>query len=326
MRNELIAERADFFGGLVIKQPGHAFGQIAHHAVGHREGGGEDHTRLVNHIGRQTPAIRQVTARGGGFVIKHQGDARVFQGQNTRGNSQLEAAVHRADPFGGQTEFFFQIKRAALGRQFNGLHRGGQAFKAVVAVFGFDDKFHVLVNLFLLNFRGNRFNHIAAGENFVQHAFAEDFVPAAGAAGGNTADDHGFFAVVGSRRGNAACAGVGRFGGTGGFFSRGGVAGDPVYKSRVKGVVVAVHIGSGPIQMDTGRNQVGEQVVKFHNAALFGVVGGQDLNVLFVGQGVGGQGGKHAFGAAFHKQAHAGLVRGLELFNPFHGVRNLRDH
>ncbi len=327
MGDKFVAERADFFGGLIIKESRHAFGKVTHHAVGHGESGGENHARFVNHIGRQTPAVRQVAARGGGFVIKDERNARVFESEDTRGNRQLEGAVHRADPFGRQTKFFFQIKRAALGRQFNGLHRGGQAFKAVVAVFGFNDELDVFVDLFLLDFGGNGFNHVAAGEDFVQHAFAENFVPAAGAASGDTADDHGFFTAV-VRSGARAGRGFGHRGryGAFGFFHRGGVARYPVYKSGVKGRVVAVHIGTGPIQMDAGRNEVGEQVVKFHDTAFFGVVGSQHFDVFLVGQGVGGQSGKYAFGAAFHEQAHTGIVGGLQLFNPFHGVGNLRDH
>ena len=166
----------------------------------------------------------------------------------------METAVHRADPFGRQTEFFFQVKRAALGRQFNGLHRGGQAFKTVVTVFGFDNKFNVLINLFLLNFRRDGLNHIAAGKNFVQHAFAEDFIPTAGTAGSNTANYHGFFTVVRGGRGHFARAGFGSFGRTFGFFNRGSIAGYPVYKSRVKGVVITIHISTSPIQMNTGGN------------------------------------------------------------------------
>ena len=197
----------------------------------------------------------------------------------------------------------------------------------MVSVFGFNDELDVFVDLFLLDFGGNGFNHIAAGENFVQHAFAENFIPAAGAARGDTADDHGFFAAVvrsGARAGRSfGCRGLD---GSFGFFHGGGVARYPVYKSGVKSGVVAVHIGTVPIQVDAGRDEVGEQVVKFHNTAFFGVVRGQDFDVLLVGQGVGGQGGKHAFGAAFHKQAYAGIVSGLQLFNPFHGVGNLRDH
>ncbi len=254
MGNKFIAERADFFGGFVVKQTGHSFGKIAHHTVGHRESGGENHARFVNHFSRQTPAVRQVTARRGRFVIKHQRDTRILQGQDTSGNGQLETAVHRADPFGGQAEFFFQVKRATLGRQFNGLHRGGQAFKTVVAVFGFDNKFNVFINLFLLDFRRNGFNHIAAGKNFVQHAFAEDFIPTAGTASSNTADYNGFFTVVRGGRGNFARAGFGGFGGAFGFFNRGGIAGYPVYKSRVKGMVITVHISTSPIQMNTRGN------------------------------------------------------------------------
>ena len=199
----------------------------------------------------------------------------------------------------------------------------------MVAVFGFNDEFHVLVNLFLLDFGADRFNHIAAGENFVQHAFAEDFVPAAGAARSDTADDDRFFAAGGAffgRGGNFARAGGVFFHRTGSFFRGGGVTGHPVYKRRVEGGVVAVHIGSGPIQVDTGGNQVGEQIVEFHNAAFFGVVGSQHFDVFLIGQRVGSQRGKNAFGPAFYKQAHAGIVGGLQLFNPFHGVRNLRDH
>ena len=90
--------------------------------------------------------------------------------------------------------------------------------------------------------------------------------------------------------------------------------------------MIAIHIGSFPVQSNAGRNQIGKQVVKFANAAFFGVVGSQHFNVFLVRQGAGSQSGKHAFGAAFYKQAHAGIIRGFKLFNPFHGVGNLRDH
>ena len=56
------------------------------------------------------------------------------------------------------------------------------------------------------------------------------------------------------------------------------------------------------------------------------MVGGQHFNIFFVRQGVRGQSGQHAFRAALYEQAHAGIVGGLELFNPFHRVRNLRNH
>ena len=187
----------------------------------------------------------------------------------------------------------------------------------------------MLVNLFLLDIGLNGFNHVAALQNFVQHAVAEDAVPAAGAAGGDTADDYGLLgaaAVLGRRRGGFAGAHGIVFHGAFGFFRRGGVAGYPVYKSGVEGGAVAKHIGARPVQLDAGGNQVGKQVVKFHNAAFFRVVGGQHFNVFLVGKRIGSQRGKHAFGAAFHKQAHAGIVGGLQLFNPFHGVGNLRNH
>ena len=185
----------------------------------------------------------------------------------------------------------------------------------------------MFVNLFLLNVGADGLNHVAAGEDFVQHAFAEDFIPAAGAASGDTADNDRFFtAFAVGRSAHFARADRVFFHGAGGFFRRGGVAGYPVYKRGVKGGIVAIHIGSFPIQVDTGRNQVGEQVVKFHNTAFFGVVGSQHFDVFLVRKRVGSQRGKYAFGTAFHEQAHAGIVGGLELFNPFHGVGNLSDH
>ena len=80
MGNKFITERAHFFSGFVVEQPRHTFGQIAHHAVGYRESRGKNNPGIVNHIGRQAPAVRQITARRGRFIIQHQRDARIFKG------------------------------------------------------------------------------------------------------------------------------------------------------------------------------------------------------------------------------------------------------
>ena len=186
----------------------------------------------------------------------------------------------------------------------------------------------MFINLFLLNFRAHGFNHIAPGENFVQHAFAENLIPAARAARGNTADNHGFLTavIVGNARSRFARTNFIFLHGADGFFRRGSVAGYPIYKRRVEGGIVAVHIGPFPIQVNAGRNQVGKQIVKFHNAAFFGVVGSQHFDILFIRQGVGSQRRKYAFGAAFHKQPYTGIIGGLQLFDPFYGMGNLRNH
>ena len=195
---------------------------------------------------------------------------------------------------------------------------------AVIAVFGFNDDFHIFVNLFLLAVAADGLNQIAALQDFVQHAFAEYFVPAARAAGGNTADDH----IFAHGRFRAFFQQPLHFGGHIAFalFSRRGGSVHPFDKSRIIGGIVAKDIGAFPVNGDARGNQVGEQVVKLHNAAFFGVVGSQHFNIFFIRQRAGGQRGKHAFGTAFHKQAHAGIVGGFELFNPFHRVGNLRDH
>ena len=186
----------------------------------------------------------------------------------------------------------------------------------VVAVGRFNYKFHVLVNLLLLYFRADGFNHVAAGQNFIQHTFAENPIPAAGAAGRDTANDN--LLAAGS------CGG-GFFGGRGGQ-ANGCLLLYPIYKGRIIGVVIAVDIRAGPIQMDARGNQVGKQIVKFHNAAFFGVVGRQDFNVFFVRERIGSQGRQDALGAALHKQAHAGIVSGFKLFNPLHRAGNLLNH
>ena len=63
----------------------------------------------------------------------------------------------------------------------------------MVPIGGFDHKFHVFINLFLLNFAAYRFNHIAPGKNFIQHPFTENFIPAARASGGDTTNYNRFF-------------------------------------------------------------------------------------------------------------------------------------
>ena len=193
-------------------------------------------------------------------------------------------------------------------------------FNAVVAVLGFDDNFHIFINLFLLDFAADGLNQIAPLQNFVQHPFAENLVPAAGASGGNTADDHFFMRAASSGLRRASRRRLDR------SSRRRGRRARPLGKSRVEGGVVAQYVGALPINVNPGGNHIGKHIVKFHNAALFGVVGGQDLDVFFVRQGVGGQGRKYALGAAFYEQAHAGIVGGFKLLNPFHRVGNLRYH
>ena len=160
----------------------------------------------------------------------------------------------------------------------------------MITVFGFDNKLHVFINLFLLCFSRHGFNHIAAGKDFVQYSFAEHFVPASGAAGSNTADNNGFLIrifLAGRGRGNlAGTNGIFRFSDC--FLRYRSIAGYPFYKSGVKGAVVAIHICTGKIYADTGRNQIGKQVVKFHDSAFFGVVGSHYFNIFFIGQSIGG--------------------------------------
>ena len=199
-------------------------------------------------------------------------------------------------------------------------------FNAVVAVFRFNDDFHIFVNLFLLAVAADGLNQIAALQNFVQHPFAEHFVPAAGAACGNTADDHTLAGAAAVLRGGSIILRKRRRHSYLVFLRRRGGSVHPFYKRRVIGRIVTEDIGAFPVNVNAGRNQVGKQVVELHNTAFFGVVRSQNLDVLFVGKRAGGQSGKNAFGAAFYKQAHAGIVGGFELFNPFHGVGNLRDH
>ena len=142
----------------------------------------------------------------------------------------------------------------------------------------------MFINLFLLGSGIHGFNHIAPGKNFIKHPFAEDFIPRTGPAGSNTADNY----ILGSGRHSLSRSGLTharsiRFNGTFGFFYCGSVAGYPTRKSGVVSGIVTKHIGTRPIQSDTGRNQVGEQVVKFHNAAFFGVIGSQHFDVFFIG-------------------------------------------
>ena len=115
----------------------------------------------------------------------------------------------------------------------------------MVSVFGFDNKFYVFINLFLLDIGGNGLNQVTAGEDFVQYSVAEDTVPAAGAAGGNTADYYFFITAVlaGSLgRGSLAGAGSAQL-----FFHWCSRTGYPVYKSGVISGMVPIHIGSSPI-------------------------------------------------------------------------------
>ena len=198
----------------------------------------------------------------------------------------METAVHRAHPLGRQAKLFFQIKGSAFSSQFNGLRSRGQTLKMVVTVRRFDHKLYMLINLLLLNFRTDGLNHIASGQDFIQNSFAENFVPASGAAGSNTAN-HNVFMIVGRlfgfcRANFGFCRSFRFFGYYGSRWI------DPFGKSGVIGRIVTIHIRTGPVNGNAGGNQIGKQIVKFHNTAFFGVVGSQNANVFFVRQCIGG--------------------------------------
>ena len=145
----------------------------------------------------------------------------------------------------------------------------------------------MFINLFLLSFATYGFNHVAARKNFVQHTFAENFVPAARAAGGNPANYNRFFhKVVFILRYRARVCGRGLF--ALGLNARWGIRSNPVYKCRVKRTVVTVHVSTSPLNMNTRGNKISKQIIKFYNATFLGVVRSHYFDVFFVRQRIGG--------------------------------------